>query len=284
MGRRADERGSIAPIFGRLDAVRSGPVWRGLRPSVLKGAGVLVLAGVIMGAVSNQFASDEPSAEPQRALPALSAQQTLQARAAGPAPAPATASAPAATPAAFTTERILSPAAPAAVAALPQPALPPREAPAAPIPKAPPAALAAAPRTEAAAAASAATAFWPEEAVDCPRDWMAVDSPGNYGDGPVDCGGTAVLLQPDNILLGDQLALSSPASEPVDDEAAALQFAPAIPKIRPKPPARKQATRKTARKSTRKAKSGWPSEPPPNCGDKHAYYRYINKVPTWYCR
>ena len=57
-------------------------------------------------------------------------------------------------------------------------------------------------------------------------------------------------------------------------EFAAADFIAPIPKPRPDPPAR------VVRTSTRGR-----LPPPPNCGNKHAYYRYNSaKQPVWYCR
>jgi hypothetical protein len=64
-------------------------------------------------------------------------------------------------------------------------------------------------------------------------------------------------------------------------ESTTLVAAPPIPQARPEaPPARRQA----ARRSTRVARAGWPSDPPPQCGKKRARWRYVKDVPTWYCR
>jgi hypothetical protein len=75
----------------------------------------------------------------------------------------------------------------------------------------------------------------------------------------------------------------APAEAPhsVAAEMTALLVAPSIPQARPDaPPARRQA----ARKSTRVARAGWPSDPPPKCGKKRARWRYVKDVPTWFCR
>ncbi|HWT29613.1 MAG TPA: hypothetical protein VN240_01150 [Propylenella sp.] len=72
-----------------------------------------------------------------------------------------------------------------------------------------------------------------------------------------------------------------PAPQPGGDEAGSEQnpelaaVVPRIPKARPEPPPQ---PRRTARKAN------WPADDPPNCGSKRARWRYVNDVPTWYCR
>lgn len=138
-------------------------------------------------------------------------------------------------------------------------------------PPAQPSAPAAAPPTE---PQTETASLWPDAAVACPRDWVAVDGSNASGGPSAGCRDPA---SPESAALADdQQALDQAALERAS-EMAALQFVPRIPLPRPDPPPA------TARRTTAK-RANWPADPPPNCGTKRAKWRYVSKVPTWYCR
>jgi hypothetical protein len=119
---------------------------------------------------------------------------------------------------------------------------------------------------------------WPEDAVECPRGWLGSDA----GSGDPACPAITANLEE-----------TSPAAEELDravaehaEEVAALM--PRVPRARPEPPP--QPVRQQAR-STRRASASpdvsWPDAPPPNCGSKHAYWRFVDEARTqkeWYCK
>jgi hypothetical protein len=78
----------------------------------------------------------------------------------------------------------------------------------------------------------------------------------------------------------DQSALDEAAVERASEEAG-LQFVARLPLARPDyepppPPRRKNVTKSGASR---------PADAPPKCGGKkRAKWRYVNKVPTWYCK
>src|SRR5688572_23421435 len=106
-------------------------------------------------------------------------------------------------------------------------------------------------------------------AVECPRDWVGVEG---QTAGAGSCEELAALL-PGDANPAEQRLMEAASQRAA--EIAALQFVPRIPKARPDPPPQ-------LRKTARKAK--WPAGSPPNCGKKHAYWRYVSNVPTWYCK
>ena len=107
-------------------------------------------------------------------------------------------------------------------------------------------------------------------AEECPRDWVSVEGQTDGRAGS--CEELAALL-PGDANPAEQRLMEAASQRAA--EIAALQFVPRIPKARPDPPPQ-------PRKTARKAK--WPAGSPPNCGKKHAYWRYVSNVPTWYCR
>ena len=167
----------------------------------------------------------------------------------------------------------------------------------------PHAALLAAARTRALDEVAPETpSLWADAAVRCPRDWVAGQGAEPSGDAAVDCGATAMELPapaplppvvaappvtetpPDAAMLAALPPVAAPlVGEPALDEGAVdpagqEAVAPA-PRARPEPPP--DAVKKPARVRTA-AKGRLP--PPPNCGEKHAYWRYVEKKPVWYCR
>lgn len=157
-------------------------------------------------------------------------------------------------------------------------------------------------------ASAEAPSLWGDEATNCPRDWVAADDAKPAGGASVDCAATAmalpepaplppVIAAPPVLPAAPVLATSGAAEvvaalppvaaalgeEPAAENGAADPgepgLAPATPKPRPDPPP--DAVKKAPRVKTA-AKGRLP--PPPNCGAKHAFWKYVNKKPVWYCR
>jgi hypothetical protein len=109
-------------------------------------------------------------------------------------------------------------------------------------------------------------------ATECPRDWLSTDQ----ADIPAGCGEGAALLE--TVGIGaDSSAVEEAAMEHAA-QLAGLQFAPRIPQARPEPPARPRKAVASGKRAS------WPADKPPNCGSKRAKWRYVNDVPTWYCK
>ena len=152
----------------------------------------------------------------------------------------------------------------------------------------------------AAESSSHVSAYWPEDSVDCPRDWIATAATGAISRPPNGCETIASMVAPTG---GDLATLRAALSENVLDLVA---LAPAIPvpgadapaaeakpdpapgadapaaETKPEPaPAPDPAPVRTSRASD------WPAGPPPDCGDKHAYWHFIqghHGPKEWYCR
>jgi hypothetical protein len=111
---------------------------------------------------------------------------------------------------------------------------------------------------------------------ECPRDWIAVEGEEPL---PTQCDEAAALV--DLAALPDEQRAIEDAALERAAEIAGLQFAPRVPQVRPDPP---PATNK-ANRGRKTALARWPADPPPKCGSsKRAKWRYVNRVPTWYCR
>ena len=111
---------------------------------------------------------------------------------------------------------------------------------------------------------------------ECPRDWIAVEGEEPL---PTQCDEAAPLI--DLAALPDRQSAIEDAALERAAEIAGLQFAPRIPQVRPDPP----PVSKKASGNRKTALARWPADPPPKCGsDKRAKWRYVNRVPTWYCR
>jgi hypothetical protein len=111
---------------------------------------------------------------------------------------------------------------------------------------------------------------------ECPRDWIAIEGEEPL---PTQCDEAAPLIDFAS-LPDEQRAIENAALERAA-EIAGLQFAPRIPQVRPDPP---PVTKKASR-SRKTALAKWPADPPPKCGaNKRAKWRYVDRVPTWYCR
>jgi hypothetical protein len=256
------------------------PRWSDMRPLLLRSAGVVGLAGLIMAVVSNErlfMASEE--AEPiqsarlqvpddaiePRTVAAISVRDNTAYSNPVPgvfAPPPGARSEPTA------------PVVPAAAAAEQTAALGPSSAAATP-PAAEPSAVVpvkpATPPTRQDAEETTSAA----PGAECPRDWIAVEGEEPL---PTQCDEAAPLI--DLAALPDEQRAIEDAALERAAEIAGLEFAPRVPQIRPDPP---PVTHKASR-SQKTALAKWPADPPPKCGDKRAKWRYVNRVPTWYCR
>ena len=164
-----------------------------------------------------------------------------------------------------------SPAAASGVAAPPEASAPPTI-----LEQAEPPQAATAPAAEAEGEAASAS-LWSEDAVECPRVW--VPGSAEAANAPADCPDAAAALPQLAAASPDQSALDEAAVERASEEAG-LQFVARLPLPRPAyepPPARPKTVTKAGAKR--------PADPPPNCGSKkRARWRYVDRVPTWYCR
>jgi hypothetical protein len=253
---------------------------RQLPPMLLKCAGVVGLAGAIVMVIASAFTPIEARLEaaPESRIAAAHEAAATQAAASS----------------ALVSDQV-------AVKAVSTGSLQ-QESPAAaepPVPAVQPIAAAAAPEAAplAIAAAPAAAPLQPEAALvagpagpqsdtadaeanaaeaNCPPDGVGdADTQGPDG---ADCGDPANVSMPSvaTALVGEPG--SGNALEALSDEAADPPLDVAVPKPRPHPPAAAPArVVKTA------ARGRLP--PPPNCGSKHAHWRYNSaRQPVWYCR
>jgi hypothetical protein len=232
-----------------------------MQPILLRSAGLVGLAVAVIAVVSEQSFVSEPQARPQaQVMAAMSAPEPAEPTAAAPAQ-PTAAAKPAVQPA-------------AAEQAVPQPA--PSPAPVA-APQAQQVALAPLPAAERFAVETPeppkATALTADPAAACPRDWVAVDA---TADAPAHCAQAAPLVPEITGALPADPALQEAVVERTV-ELAGLQFAPRVPQARPDAPSKPIKAKARARGKGRLG-------PPPNCGKKYARWRYVNKVPTWYCK
>jgi hypothetical protein len=243
-----------------------------MQPILLRSAGLVGLAVAVIAVVSEQSFVSEPQARPQAQVMA-----TMSAPEPSPEPAPVAAEPPAAVPAAepAAAKQTLPPAQRAAAEqAVPQPA--PRPAPvAAPQPQQ--LALAPLPAAERFAVETPEppkkTALTADPAAACPRDWVAVEA---TAEAPAHCAQAAPLVPEITGALPADPALQEAVVERTV-ELAGLQFAPRLPQARPDAPSKPIKAKARARGKGRLG-------PPPNCGRKYARWRYVNKVPTWYCK
>ena len=147
-----------------------------------------------------------------------------------------------------------------------EPAAPPVERPVDPLAEADLGAMRAGVQTDAAS-------LWAQAAVECPRDWLADQA------GASEHCDTIVALLPSAAAPHVQAALDEAAEE----HALALgSVGPRLPRARPEPPA--NAIKKV---STRRRASDWPATPPPDCGTLHAYWRFVERktgAKEWYCK
>ncbi len=148
---------------------------------------------------------------------------------------------------------------------------------------------------EAAADASAkdssgqVSALWPKDSVVCPRDWLVTPAADGSARKPAGCESIASVVQPeaDNLQplhaalpekVLDLVALAPTIPVPGKDAepSSAPEASAAAPEPEPKPmPVRASRA------------SDWPAEPPPDCGDKHAYWHFVkghHGAKEWYCK
>jgi hypothetical protein len=289
-------------MLGGFDERR--PVWGDFAPILLRGAGIVGAAGVIMAIVGGGAfftgTSRAPSDKP--ATPTILHEETASAEQPVVAPVIAEASAPPTgrfsdveplafvPPAPATTSA--EPAAPrlasrADVEARDEPAAVPRlgsradveagdETAAAPTLQAVDPA-----RFEAVSpdplAPSEEDSPWEEEAVACPRDWVADADANAADDGSANCGTETALAAADAVSPDLEAALGDAASE---EAVEIIGFVARVPIPRPDPPP-------TPVRRTSNRPASWPDEPPPNCGGKHAYWHFVDrerKIKEWYCK
>ena len=291
-------------LFGPQDSVRDWLSWREIHPILLRSAGLVGLAVAVVAIVSDQSFVSEPQAQPQIVV------ASVRPEPAGPAVVEPLLEAPNSAedfPAqdALAADREPAPLGPP-VGAQGGAALAPDSGPHVRASEAETASagtngLATAPETAAATVAAdpgaaaqqtlalvlpsedrfavetpeppRKAALWPEAASQCPRDWLAAEGSDDATGPSPECTTAAPVI-------GE--AVSAPPAAPALHEAVAeratqiagLQFAPRLPQARPKSPPTKAKAR------SRRGRLG----PPPNCGRKYARWRYVNKVPTWYCK
>jgi hypothetical protein len=134
------------------------------------------------------------------------------------------------------------------------------------------------------------SALWPKDSVECPRDWVAPTVEGNDAKPPAGCETIAALVQPDD---NSAETLSKALPEKVLDLVA---LAPTIPVPKSANPdatpsdTSANADAKPQPKPTpvrANRASSWPGTPPPDCGDKHAYWHFVqghHGAKEWYCK
>jgi hypothetical protein len=256
-------------------------------PLLLRSAGVLAFVAVMAGVVSNSALLDVPEPEPLPEAALVAQPDSTGAAMLGEiAPRIESASAEPPDPAAVEMEAMepFPDAPPAGAAASLDPtadpgpvveptpvALPAPAAPASDSPEIMPLARElVAPLDPGNQPAPKAVADPPAPAEDCPRDWLTTGrEPGApCPDATSPLVETAAL--PDGALSPEDIAGTVPP-ELMDADAAR------IPKARPEPP--RIRVKKTAR-----VRASWPADDPPKCGKKRAKWRYVNDVPTWYCK
>ncbi len=134
---------------------------------------------------------------------------------------------------------------------------------------------------------------WTKAAMACPRDWVAVADTESSHDPSVDCPTIAALVeQAPSIDLRGSLAKALP---PHVLDVTALAPAMPLPKAQAKSDAAQDpATTEVAPAPTPKpapvkvsAHPNWPDAAPPDCGSKHAYWRFVeghHGKKEWYCK
>jgi hypothetical protein len=282
------------PAFGRAEVAAGWPRLRDIPPVLLRSAGAVGLAATIVALVSSRvlFGSDDSPAEPEPVVLAAS-------EASRPPSPPSTAfnvNAPLATGYfAPSTTQSLSGEEPAVAAvqtpapAAPEPIAGPAPAPAAPEPIAGPAPA----PVEPAAPAGGEAASRPGARIEAAMDVAAtVEEPAPAPEEPSaeavapqaappspphSIDSTLAMIQPPDS--ESQAALEEAAARQLEELGLAVAR---IPLPRPDPPPQ---VRSTPRRTVRN--SDWPAEPPPNCGTKHAYWRFVDRkagTKEWYCK
>lgn len=122
---------------------------------------------------------------------------------------------------------------------------------------------------------------WPEDAANCPRDWVAPDATESSSGSAMDCAATTELIAS---VETDPGALEEAAAQ----HAEILATLPRVPLARPEPPAGFKPSNPHATLRVNSRNSSWPPGPPPNCGaGKRAKWHYVNRnsgAKEWYCR
>jgi hypothetical protein len=132
-------------------------------------------------------------------------------------------------------------------------------------------------------------ALWDDEAVECPRSWLAVsedsDEVDGEGDASADCEAKFVLVVPAETeateAAGGEMTLDEALESAAASHALELAgFVARVPVPRPDnpPPVRRVRTGHRA---------DWPAAPPPDCGNLHARWRFVDRkagTKEWYCR
>lgn len=274
------------PSYGSLDDRR--PDWGELAPILLRSAGIVGAAGIIMAIVGGgAFFSDTRRAPRERTVtPTILHEETAAVAESAADPVPVVAEALSAPPAGrFSDDEPLAyvPPAPATTPAEPAaPRLASRadvDTRAAPAP-APPLTSVDPARFEAVSPdplAKPEDPVWEEEAVACPRDWVQGAEAGPAGNVSADCETEAALAAAEAVSPALEAKLGEAASE---EAVEIVGFLARVPIPRPDPPP-------TPVRSRSSQPSSWPEEPPPDCGTKHAYWHFVdrqNHIKEWYCR
>jgi hypothetical protein len=266
--------------FGGHDDRR--PVWGDLAPILLRSAGIVGAAGVIMAIVgggafftgTSRVPSNEPTTPTILHEETASVDQPVvaEAQSAPPAgrfsdveplayvpPAPATTPAEPAAPRLASRADVDARDEPAAAPML-QTVDPARFEAVSPDPLAPP----------------EEDSPWEEEAVACPRDWVPGADANAADDGAADCDTETALAAADAASPDLEAALGEAASE---EAVEIVGFVARVPLPRPDPPP--TPVRRASQPSS------WPDAPPPDCGSKHAYWHFTDrkrKIKEWYCK
>jgi hypothetical protein len=127
--------------------------------------------------------------------------------------------------------------------------------------------------------AAASSSLWPEEAVECPRDWVKATTTGPSDGSATGCESIASLVRPETAS-DEENSLERALPADVLEQAV---LAPPIPVPGSDAEAKPEAKPKPVRTSR---KNDWPAEPPPDCGDKHAFWHFVeghHGKKEWYC-
>jgi hypothetical protein len=118
--------------------------------------------------------------------------------------------------------------------------------------------------------------IWAADAVECPRDWVAVSGSDDIRGALDGCEMSVALLTPEAPATAHP-ALADAASE----QAEKLAAMPRLPLPRPDP-----GPNPISQAAVAPSRADWPAEPPPNCAPFHAYWRYADnyKRKEWYCK
>jgi hypothetical protein len=297
---RTKRRRSRAPASA--PATRGWFTWRNVSPVLLKSGGVVGLAGVIVSLISTTFWIVDPNdSRGESQHPGSQQIVTAAAKPAAKAVRSATPLDP--TKLSLVTFKQQNPTA----AASPEPVVKPPEPASVVAPQSAPATVPSAQSQE----ATAPTA-WKSAAVECPRDWLNPDGANSSPGTGVDCAPMIALSPTGNVstTLPGVVAATAPDAPPSDPPSAPAPAAvdapqPDAPSVLDAPSA-PVARVPEARPATTPTKVALASPPrsaaaaprraalaprrlsaPPNCGKRHAFWRYVDKrrtQKTWYCK